>query len=185
MVGLGVYDELAEDIVDSETGEIYPAISCCNNKDMADRCKVPNAEKVIWSIKASSAFNSDCACLLRTGFQNGKIRLLANEYDAEEELSNLRGYKSLTAEEKAKLQLPYIHTTLLINELVKLKHEENGGKIKLIERSNMRKDRYSSLSYNYYIALQIEAKKSKKNYFNTGDEDIFLFKAPNVRGRRS
>ena len=39
-LGLGVYDALVRDIVDPDSGEIYPALSCCNNKEMADRCTV-------------------------------------------------------------------------------------------------------------------------------------------------
>ena len=58
-LGLGVYDALASDIVDPETGILYPALSCCNNQEMADRCTVPGADKVIWSVKASAQFNSD------------------------------------------------------------------------------------------------------------------------------
>ena len=81
MVGLGCFDTLAHDISDPETGEIYPALSCINDKTMADRCTVPGADKVIWSIKASAALNSDCAFLLREGFKNGRIRLLVTEYD--------------------------------------------------------------------------------------------------------
>lgn len=60
-LGLGIYDCLSKDIIDPETGEIYPALSCFNNQEMASRCTVPGAEKVIWSIKASAQFNSDCA----------------------------------------------------------------------------------------------------------------------------
>ena len=59
-LGLGVYDCLARDVVDPETGEMYPAISCCNNAEMASRCTVSGAEKVIWAIKANAQFNSDC-----------------------------------------------------------------------------------------------------------------------------
>ena len=40
-LGLGVYDCLSRDIVDPETGEMYPAISCCNNTEMAARCTPP------------------------------------------------------------------------------------------------------------------------------------------------
>ena len=81
-LGLGVFDALVRDIVDPDTGEVYPALSCCNNKEMAERCTTRGADKVIWSIKASPAFNSDCAVLLREGFKSGKIRLLITEYDA-------------------------------------------------------------------------------------------------------
>ena len=80
--------------------------------------------------------------------------------------------------------MPYIHTTLLIDELVNLRHEESGGKIKIHEKSGMRKDRYSSLSYNYYISTQIEAKMSKRNALNNDEAHFYIIKAPNYKGRR-
>lgn len=179
MIGLGVYDELAHDIVDSETGEIYPALSCCNDKTMADRCTVIGAEKVIWSVKASAQFNSDCALLLREAFRSGRVRLLATEYDAESYLADIRGYASLSPTDKLKVKLPYIHTTLLVDELTKLQHKTESGKIKVFEKSGMRKDRYSSLSYNYYVALQLENKLSKKA--NTEiDASMFVIKPPSI-----
>ena len=177
-LGLGVYDCLSRDIVDPETGEIYPAISCCNNSEMAARCTVLGAEKVIWAIKASAQFNSDCAFLLREAFRSGRIRLLSTEYDAEESLEEIRGYGSLSPAERMQLQLPYIHTTLLIDELTKLQHEEAGGKVKIYEKAGMRKDRYSSLSYNYYVAIQIENKMSKRFNIATSSADTFAIKPP-------
>ena len=183
-VGLGVYDCLARDMVDPESGLIYPALSCINDKTMAERCTVAGADKVIWSIKASAQMNSDCAFLLREGFRSGKIRLLVSEFDADVLLSEIRGYNSLSQSDKISLQLPYIHTTLLIDELVNLRHEESGGKIKIHEKSGMRKDRYSSLSYNYYISTQIEAKMSKRNALNNDEAHFYIIKAPNYKGRR-
>lgn len=141
------------------------------------------AEKVIWSIKATAQFNSDCAYLLREGFRSGRIRLLNTEYDAEEDLSKIRGYSSLDASEKLQLRLPYINTTLLIDELTKLQYEENAGKIKIYEKSGMRKDRYSSLSYNYYVAVQLETKMSKRQSSNARASDMFVIKPPNYRGK--
>lgn len=182
-LGLGVYDCLARDIVDHETGEIYPAISCCNNPEMASRCTVIGADKVIWAIKASAQFNSDCAFLLREAFKSGRIRLLATEYDAEESLGDLRGYGQLSPAERMKLQLPYIHTTLLIDELTKLQHEEAGGKVKIYEKAGMRKDRYSSLSYNYYVATQLETKMSKRMSMNLQSTDMFVIKPPSYKGK--
>lgn len=182
-IGLGVYDTLARDIVDSETGEIYPALSCYNNAEMASRCTVTGAQKVIWSIKASAVFNSDAAYMLREGFRSGRIRLLNTEYDAEEDLGKIKGYSSLDAADKLKLQLPYINTTLLIDELTNLQYEENGGKVKIYEKSGMRKDRYSSLSYNYYVALQLENKMSKRQSVNTNVSDMFIIKPPSHNGK--
>ena len=175
--GHGVYDALVRDISDPETGELYPALSCCNDTVMAERCTVPGAPKVIWSIKASAQFNNDCAILLREGFRSGRIRLLINEYDAEEALASLRGYSGLNPPERLKLQLPYINTTLLIDELVHLMHDESGGKVKVYERTGRRKDRYSSLAYNYYVATQVEAKAARRSYL-TGSETMFMARTP-------
>lgn len=180
-LGLGVYDALVRDIVDPDTGEVYPALSCCNDQEMADRCTTTGAEKVIWSIKASPKLNSDCAVLLREGFRSGKIRLLITEYDADVTmLSEINTYKSLSPSEKVRLQMPYVHTTLLINELVKLQHEESGGRVRVFERSGMRKDRYSSLSYNYYVALQLESKLGKQRG-NSFESSMFLFRPPKIK----
>lgn len=183
-VGLGLYDLLTKDILDPDTGEVYPAISCCNDPVMADRCSNRSADKVIWSIKANAALNSECAFLLREGFKSGKIRLLANEYDGEDILAGIKGYNSLNPPEKTKLLMPYIHTTLLIDEMVKLQHEEVNGKVRLYERSGNRKDRYSSLSYSFYVANQLEQKMSRKRS-KTVTSEQFIFRAPAANRKSS
>ncbi len=180
-VGAGVADLLLRDIPDPETGDIYPAISCCNNPDMASRCIEPDARKVIWSIKAGAQFNSDAAYMLREGFRSGRIRLLETEFNGENSMSDLRGYGSLNPSERTQLALPYIHTTLLIDELTKLQHEEKDGRVKMYERSGMRKDRYSSLSYNYWVACQVENKLRRRNAVRFSDHSSFMFRAPKIK----
>lgn len=182
-IGLGVFDSLARDIADPDTGEIYPALSCCNDKTMADRCTVVGAAKVIWSVKASAAFNSDCAFKLREAFQSGRMRLLDTEYNAEVSLGELNGFARLSPSEKMQFQMPYIQTTLLIDELTKLQHEESGGKVRIFEKSGMRKDRYSSLSYNYYVATQIEPKIVKRASAQSDISGLFVIKPPTKNGK--
>lgn len=180
-VGIGVFDALAGDITDVESGEIYPALSCCNNPDMAERCTSRNAEKVIWAINGSAKFNSDCAIMLREGFKSGKIRLLATEYDGEKALSAIKGYDALRLSDQAELTLPYVNTTLLINELINLQYEEQNGLIKISEKSGMRKDRYSSLSYNYWVACQLEKNIRKRASTSEVDNNTFMFRAPKIK----
>jgi len=182
-LGLGVFDALVRDMVDPDSGEIYPALSCCNNPEMAERCTVKGADKVIWAIKANPAINSECAVLLREGFKSGKIRLLVTEYDGESLLGEIKGgkgYGSLSPSEKTKLQMPYIHTTLLIDELVNLQHEESGGRVRVFEKTGRRKDRYSSLSYNYYVATQLEGRLGRRREASFED-GVFIFKPPKIK----
>ena len=162
-VGLSVFDMLIQDIVDPTTGELYPALSCCNDKTMAERCKVDNAPKVIWSIKASASFNTEICTLLRSGFQNGKINLLVSEFEAEEVLKDkIKGFVNKPAFEQMQYKLPYIQTTLLVYELINLEYEIKGTNVKITEKSGMRKDRYSSLAYNYWVQCQLEREMLRK-----------------------
>lgn len=180
-VGLGVFDALVRDMVDPDSGEIYPALSCFNNPDMAARCTTKGAEKVIWAISANARFNSDCAVMLREGFRTGKIRLLETEYDGEESLKEIKGFTALNPSEQVVITLPYIETTLLISELINLNHEESSGLVKISEKSGKRKDRYSSLAYNYWVSCQIEKNLSKKNNYTETPLDTFMFRAPKIK----
>lgn len=157
MVGLGVYDFIIKDQYDPETGETYKALTCCNNQEMAQRCKVKDAKKVVYSIKASADSNSIYCILLRNAIQNGNVDFLVSENDAEIFLSKeYRGYKKLSLYERADLLQSYAETTAAIFELIKLKGYYKDGKLKVYETSGNRKDRYSSLSYNYWCMKQLE-----------------------------
>lgn len=190
--GLGIFDALAREMYDVESGEIYPPLSCCNDSTMAERCSSRDADKVIWSIKANANLNSECAILLREGFRSGKVRLLVQEYEGEQNMSELKGFSSLSPMQKEKIKIPYINTTLLINELINLQHDESGGKVKIKEKAGMRKDRYSSLSYNYYVSTILESRLRRKTN-NQIPDDAFIIRAPknirkavsNNRGRRN
>lgn len=184
--GLGVFDALIRDMVDPETGELYSALSCCNDKDMAARCKVPNAPKVIWSIKANASFNNEICILLRSGFKQGKINLLVSEFEADEILGDkIKGFNKMQPFEQMQYKMPYIQTTLLIYELTKLEHEIKGTNIKITEKSGMRKDRYSSLAYNYYVQCQLEREILQKRTISFDIKDYAnkmrrLNKKPNM-----
>lgn len=180
-VGMAVVDVLLRDIVDPDTGEIYPSLSCCNDENIAVRCSDKSAKKAIWVVQGSSRFNSDCAVLLREGFKTGKIRLLVTECDGENALNEIKGFAPLDESSKAEIMLPYVETTLLIRELTNLLHEETGGTIKISEKRSMRKDRYSSLSYNYYVACQLEGKLRKRDVRLKEPCEEFLFRAPKIK----
>lgn len=164
--GIGVYDFIIKPQYDSEYGVTYNAMTCVNDDNMAARCKIRNAEKVIWSIKATADFNNKAAILLRSAFQNGNINLLASEFEAEEFVKKIRGYSKMTSRDQLLLKLPYVQTSLMVNELINLEHEVKGTNIRVFERSGMRKDRFSSLEYNYYIVQQELALKLKPKNTN-------------------
>lgn len=155
-VGLSVFDFICKDQYDSSTGKTYRAMTCINDDDMAIRCKVKDANKVVRSVKASANFNNEICILLRNGILNGRISFLIPEQECEEAImKNYRQYSKLSPTDQAAIKMPYAQTTMAEYELIKLDHEVKNGNIKVKEKSGMRKDRYSSIAYNYWCACQL------------------------------
>lgn len=168
--GIGIYDCLVQEQIDDDRGVTYPAWTCINDDAMASRCADPKAPKIIYSIKASSQFNSDCAVMLRDAFKRGKIRLLINEIDGKDSLNTIKNFRDMSLESQLQYELPYYQTTALINEMINLDYENKDGKIKIKEQSGMRKDRYSSLSMSNFRANELE-----RNLRDVSENDISNF----------
>lgn len=167
-IGQAVLDYIMQDRYDPQYGCTYKAMSCINNDDLNVRCKVRDANKVVYAIKASAKQNNDMCLALRAAIQNGYINLLISETDVEDKLSKMiKGYSKLSDMQQSQLRLPYYQTSFLIDELINLDHEVSNGLIKVKEKTGMRKDRYSSLEYNYFVVDQIKIKK--KQILNTND----------------
>lgn len=181
-IGVGVLDLLMADIYDPDTGIVYGALSSVN-PDIAERCNVKNAPKVIYPILATAEFNSRSALGLRESFKQGAIQLLVNEDDFDELFTDVAGYNKLSAEDKMRLKLPYINTTLLINELVSLQYEDHNGVVRVKEKSGMRKDRFSSLSYSIEIGKQLEKEYISKKNKSSMQDLIFQFRRPIIGAR--
>lgn len=103
---------------------------------MSARCKTKDANKVVWSVKATANFNNEICVLLRNGIQNGKISFLISEQECEEEIIKTYGQRAhsrLSPTDQAYMKMPYIQTTLAEYELIKLDHEVKNGNIKVKE----------------------------------------------------
>ena len=155
--GMGVFDYVIKSHYDNETGKTYGALTCCNDEDMAIRCKEKNALSAIWSVKANATFNNQICIALRDGIRNGRINFLKNELMVDTILDkDYSGYSKMSQQEQARMKLAYVQTTMAIYELIKLRTFTKGVNITVKESYGMRKDRYSSLAYNYWCACQLE-----------------------------
>jgi len=161
-VGMGVLDYCMQDRYDPMYNQTYSALNVVNGSAYDGRCKVSNAPKVIYAIKASAKLNNEITLAVRSAFQNGNINLLLPENEADFYLPKVRGYKSLSSRTQELLTMPYVQTSQLINELVNLEYDVVNGFIKVKEKSGMRKDRYSSLGYGYYVVRQLGITQKKQ-----------------------
>lgn len=179
-LGVGIFDYICKDQYDAENGKTYKALTCVNDEDMAMRCKVKDANRVVWSVKANANFNSEICVLLRNAIQNGKISFLVSEQECDEEIAKIyKPYSKLSPADQAYIKMPYAQTTLAQYELIKLDHEVKNGNIKVKEQSGMRKDRYSSIAYNYWCACQLELKLRPQ-----GDVTSLLTQLPVRKAKR-
>ena len=161
-VGICVYDNLVQEQIDNERVEVYPAWSCINDEGMANRCKDISAPRIIYSIKASMNFNSECAVSLRDVIRRGKLKLLMHEQGAIELLRTSKAYNSLEIEKQIMFQEPFYQTTALVNEMVNLSFEIVNGQVRVMTDHKMRKDRFSSLAYANFIANTLERQQSDR-----------------------
>lgn len=183
--GISVFDYIIKDHYDNATGKQYTALTCINDPDMASRCITPGATKAVWSVKANARFNSQICTSLRDGIRSGKILLPKNELMVEDYLmKNCKGYRNMSSTEQMRVKTAYIQTTLAVFELIKLKaFHDNNGNITVKEQSGMRKDRYSSLAYNYWVACQLELQLKPKITDTQSLIDKMVIRRGKFRGR--
>ena len=184
-LGLPIVDLLMADMYDPETGETYCALGCYNNEEINRRCKVKNAPKKIWAMLANNDINSQCALTLREEFRQNTIRLLAHEENFEEDLGQLAGFSRLKLADKLRIKAAYINTSLAVNELINLETEVRGNYVRVREKSGWRKDRFSSLSYNIWLANLLE--KEHANSLNKPkgfEEYVFQFRQPQIKRKK-
>ena len=128
-----------------------------NDPKMAERCKAPDAQPIIYSIKGYATFNSECAVTLRDGLKRNKIRLLVNETEGKEWLYSNKQFAGLSLEDQVLFEAPFYQISEMVAEMVNLSYELANGQIKVKEIGTMRKDRYSALSYGNYFANVLES----------------------------
>ena len=181
-LGLGVADFITNNQYDSVTGKMYKGFKCCNDEEMAIRCKIKDPNEHFWSIKANTNLNNEICVLLRNGFANGRINIPVFEEDGIEYLRKThKGFNKLDSISQALFKKTYVQTSLLINELINLNHEIKNEKIKIITKSGMRKDRYSSLAYNYWVVNEIEKKRKPKH---RNDDLARMFASLSKKGKK-
>lgn len=156
--GLQVIYSLQKVLYDEERGIEYPPLKCMNNDEYAKVCQDVNAKECIFAINATQNLNSDIAIAFRKNLLENKIDLLVNSSTAQEDiLSNNSDYiNEIDTDKQFEYERPFLETQAMVSECAELQYERNTqtNAIKIYERGNNRKDRYTSCSYgSYFIDL--------------------------------
>lgn len=183
-LGSGVVDQLVLRLDDGN-----PPYSVVNN-DKYDAYLQEDSIPMVYALKAQNkeTKNGDMINRLMAMMNKLDISLLVNPNTGIQELEKKYRRKIKDSEEIARLQLPYIYTDILIEQMNNLKYIQRGNTttVERISRG-IQKDSYSALLYGaYWIYLEemknMEQNQSKSN-FNI-NAITGMFNMPSFRRRR-
>ena len=101
---------------------------------------------------------------------SGKVKFLIDERIAKQKLMNTKIGQNMKSEERAEYLKPFTLTSILKEEMMNLREENEGVNI-ILKQANrgIRKDKFSAFEYGLYYIKQEEDTKKRKKKFNAKD----------------
>ena len=98
---------------------------------------------------------------------SGKVKFLIDERVAKQKLLNTKVGQNMKPEERANYLKPFTLTSILKEEMMNLREENEGVNI-ILKQANrgIRKDKFSAFEYGLYYIKQEEESKKKRKKFN-------------------
>ena len=170
-LGIGLIDYMVKSQND-ELGDFLPDFGVENDDEAYyKKYRTPNTEfDAMYIIKANAPINSECHSNAQTQLSAGKVKFLIDERSAKEKLLGTQKGQKMKPEERAEYLKPFTLTSILKEEMMNLREENEGINI-ILKQANrgIRKDKFSAFEYGLYYIKQDEDKKRKKKKFNAKD----------------
>lgn len=178
--GVGFIDYLVKPQVDTETNEIFPDFGVYGGTKVDieqeyKKYRTANCEEdALYIIMASAPMNNEAHSNVQTQLSSGKVKMLIDERVAKTKLLGTVKGQNMKPEERAEYLKPFTLTSILKEEMMNLK-EENEGVNVILKRANkgIRKDKFSAFEYGLYYIKQEEDNKKKKKRFNAKEWKFF------------
>lgn len=174
-IGGGLVDYMVKSQID-ENGDVYPDFGVVNDDDGTyKKYRTNNTEfDALYVLKANAPINTECHSNAQTQLSSGKVKFLIDERTAKEKLLGTVKGQKMKPEERAEYLQPFTLTSILKEEMMNLREENEGINI-ILKQANrgIRKDKFSAFEYGLYYIKQEEDKKKKKKKFNAADWAFF------------
>lgn len=172
-LGIGLVDYMVKRQTDPLTGDEYPDFGVENDDEgYYKRFKTADTEQeAMYLIKANAPINTEAHSNVQTQLTSGKLKFLIDERVAKNKLLGTQKGKQMTPEERAEYLKPYTLTSILKEEMLNLREENEGINI-ILKQANrgIRKDKFSAFEYGLYYIKQVEdSKKKKRKRFNAAE----------------
>ena len=171
-LGIGLVDYLVKPQDDSATGEHFVDFGVFGGTqdDAVDEYKKyrtkETEEEALYLMKANAPVNTEAHANLQTVLNAGKLKLLLDERIAKQKLLNTKAGQKMSPEKRAEYLKPFTLTSILKEELMNLREENEGINI-ILKQANksIKKDKVSALEYGlYYVKLEEDSKKKKHKF---------------------
>ena len=174
-LGIGLLDYLVKPQVMSN-GDILPDFGVYNDDEgYYKKFRTPNCEfDAIYALKANAPINTEAHSIIQSNLETGKIKFLIDERVAKNKLLGTKKGAAMTPEQRAEYLKPFTLTSILKEEMMNLREENEGVNI-ILKQANksIKKDKFSALEYGLYYIKQEEDSKKKKKRFNA-KEWVFM-----------
>ena len=178
-LGAGFVDFMTKSQLDPETGDTLPAFGVSGGTypealEQYKKIKGPEVEEdAMYLIKANAPINTEAHTYVQTQMSSGKIKFLIDEMQAKTKLMSTKVGQAMDSEKRAEYLKPFTLTTILREQLLNLKEENEGVNIILKQSSKgIPKDKFSAFEYGLYYVKQEEDKNKRKKKRNIAD---FMF----------
>ncbi|WP_291566954.1 MULTISPECIES: hypothetical protein [unclassified Clostridium] len=165
-LGSGVCDQLVLRLDDGN-----PSYSVVNRSEY-DKYKQPDSIPMVFALKSQEkeTKNTDIINRFMTMMNRNDVGFLVNPNVGLKELEKRYKKKIKDSEEIAELQIPYILTSNMIDQVMNLRYKQQGN-VTQVERisSRIQKDMYSALSYGLFWVYLEERKNVERKFKSNFD----------------
>ena len=175
-LGVGLVDFMVKPQINPDTSEVIPdfgvyggtqADAALEYKKFKTNITEQNA---LYLLKASAPINTEAHTITQSNLSSGKVKFLISERTAKQKLLNTKVGQNMKPEERAEYLKPFTLTSILKEEMLNLREENEGVNI-ILKRANkgIQKDKFSAFEYGLYYIKQEEESKKRKKQFNAKD----------------
>ena len=174
-LGIGLVDYMIKSQVDPDTSDTLPDFGVYNDDELYYKKYRTNISEqdALYLIKANAPINTEAHTIAQSNLSSGKVKFLIDERIAKQKLLGTRVGQNMKPEERAEYLKPFTLTSILKEEMMNLREENEGVNI-ILKQANrgIRKDKFSAFEYGLYYIKQEEDSKKRKKKFNVKD---FMF----------
>lgn len=167
-LGAGLMDYMVKSQTDTDTGEVFPDFGVLNDED-GEYKKFRTDDThydAIYQIKANAPINTEAHSNAQSQMRAGKVKFLIDERVAKNKLLGTKKGQAMKPEERGEYLRPFTLTTILRDEMLNLREENEGVNI-ILKQANksISKDKFSAFEYGlYYIKQEEDSKRRRKKF---------------------